>query len=72
MPKITVPGQWYFVVDCSVCGKPVPLAEAPSPDEKPDPLEYRTIFQFAMPPMRLCRDLCAAPDVTPTSRVYAR
>ena len=38
MPKITVPGQWYFVVDCLACEKPIPLAEAPSPDEKPDPL----------------------------------
>ena len=49
MPKITVPGQWYFVVDCLACEKPIPLAEAPSPDEKPDPLQYRTISDLRCP-----------------------
>jgi len=49
MPKITVPGQWYFVVDCLACEKPIPLAEAPSPDEKPDPLQYQTIFDLRCP-----------------------
>ena len=53
MPKITVPGQRYSVVDCSVRGKPVPLAEAPSPDEKPDRLDI-DIFQLRCPEMRLC------------------
>ena len=36
--KYTEPGKWYFVVDCLACEKPIPLAEAPSPDQKPDPL----------------------------------
>ena len=49
VPQFTEPRKWYFVVDCSVCGKPVPLAEAPSPDEKPDPLEYRTIANLTCP-----------------------
>ena len=49
MPKITVPGQWYFVVDCLACEKPIPLAEAPSPDEKPDPLQYQRISDLRCP-----------------------
>ena len=43
MPKVTEQGKWYFVVDCSTCSEPIPLAEAPSPEQKPDPLQYRTI-----------------------------
>jgi hypothetical protein len=36
--RFAEPGKWYFEVDCLACNGPVPLAEAPSPDEKPDPL----------------------------------
>jgi len=43
MPKFTEPGKWYFVVDCRECQNPIPLAEAPTPKEKPDPLRYRTL-----------------------------
>jgi hypothetical protein len=49
MPKFTEPGKWYFVVDCSVCGKPIPLAQAPSPDEKPEPLHYRVVYDLRCP-----------------------
>lgn len=49
MPKLTVPGTWYFVVECFACRRPVPLAEAPSPDEKPDPLQYQTISDLRCP-----------------------
>jgi len=36
------PNKWYFTVDCSKCGKAIPFAEAPSPEEEPEP-EFRTI-----------------------------
>jgi hypothetical protein len=49
MPGFTEPGKWYFVVDCFACEKPVPLAEAPSPDEKPDPLRYRVVSDLRCP-----------------------
>jgi hypothetical protein len=49
MPKFTEPGKWYFVVECLVCSEPVPLAEAPSPEEKPDPLRYRTVVGLRCP-----------------------
>jgi len=77
MPKITVPGQWYFVVDCLACEKPIPLAEAPSPDEKPDPLEYRTIANLTCPhcgyvgtyvPRRMSRRLV---EYIPDDRIQA-
>jgi len=41
--KMVEAGKWYFAVDCAKCGEPIPFAEAPSPEEKPDPLRYRTI-----------------------------
>jgi len=45
MPKLThlEPGKWYFVVGCAGCGNAIPFAEAPSPEEDPGPLRYRTI-----------------------------
>jgi hypothetical protein len=49
MPKFTEPGKWYFVVECSSCGNPVPMAEAPSPNEKPDPLRYRVVSDLRCP-----------------------
>jgi hypothetical protein len=36
MVKFTEPGKCYFVVDCLACEKPIPLAEVPSADQKPD------------------------------------
>jgi predicted RNA-binding Zn-ribbon protein involved in translation (DUF1610 family) len=36
------PNKWYFTVDCSKCGKAIPFAEAPSPEEEPEP-EFRTV-----------------------------
>jgi hypothetical protein len=36
MIKFTELGKWYFVVDCLACERPIPLAEAPSADQKPD------------------------------------
>ena len=49
MRKLTEPGKWYFVVDCSYCDRPIPLADAPSPDEKPDPLRYRVMSEVTCP-----------------------
>ena len=49
MPKFTDPGKWYFVVDCLDCESPIPLADAPSPAEKPDPLRYREISDVKCP-----------------------
>ena len=49
MSKVTEPGKWYLVVSCSGCGEPIPFAEAPSPDEKPDPIEYRTVGNLPCP-----------------------
>ena len=49
MPKFTDPGKWYFVVDCFDCDGPIPLADAPSPTEKPDPLRYREISDVKCP-----------------------
>jgi hypothetical protein len=49
MSKVTEPGKWYFGVGCSGCGEPIPFAEAPSPDEKPDPIEYRTVGNLPCP-----------------------
>jgi hypothetical protein len=31
------PNKWYFTVDCSKCGETIPFAEAPSPEEEPEP-----------------------------------
>jgi len=42
MANIAEPGKWYIVVGCAGCGEPIPLAEVPSPDEKPE-LPYRTV-----------------------------
>jgi len=36
------PNKWYFTVDCSKCGETIPFAEAPSPEEKPEP-RFQTI-----------------------------
>jgi hypothetical protein len=49
MPKFTTPGKWYFVVDCLACGKPIPMAEAPSPNQRPDPLPYRVVSDLSCP-----------------------
>jgi hypothetical protein len=49
MRKLTEPGKWYFVVDCLYCERPIPLADAPSPDEKADPLRYRAISEVKCP-----------------------
>jgi hypothetical protein len=49
VPKFTDPGKWYFVVDCLDCESPIPLAGAPSPAEKPDPLRYRAISEVRCP-----------------------
>jgi hypothetical protein len=43
MSNFTTPGKWYFVVDSLACGKPIPMAEAPSPNQRPDPLPYRVV-----------------------------
>jgi hypothetical protein len=37
MIKFTEPGKWYFAVDCAQCGKAIPFAEAPSPEDDPTP-----------------------------------
>ncbi len=47
--KTVEPGKWYFVVDCTGCGEPIPFAEAPSPEDKPGPLQYRTISDLKCP-----------------------
>src|SRR5258708_34013995 len=49
MRKLTEPGKWYFVVNCLHCQNPIPLAEAPSPDEKSDPLRYRAVSKLRCP-----------------------
>src|SRR5258708_28509302 len=49
MQKCTEPGKWYFVANCLDCEMPVPLAEAPSPQEKPDPLRYRVVAEVRCP-----------------------
>jgi hypothetical protein len=49
MSKMVEPGKWYLVVDCAACGEPIPFAEVLSPEEKPDPLQYRTISGLACP-----------------------
>jgi hypothetical protein len=49
VPKFTDPGKWYFVVDCLDCESPIPLADAPSPAEKPDPLRYRVVSEVKCP-----------------------
>jgi hypothetical protein len=49
VPKFTDPGKWYFAVDCLDCESPIPLADAPSPAEKPDPLRYRAISDVKCP-----------------------
>jgi hypothetical protein len=36
------PNKWYFAVDWSKCGEAIPFAEAPSPEEEPEP-QFRTI-----------------------------
>jgi hypothetical protein len=45
MPKLKrlEPGKWYFAVDCAGCGEPIPFMEAPSPEEKPDPLQSKGV-----------------------------
>jgi len=48
VPRFTEPGKWYFVVDYSSCGSPVPMAEATSLNEKPDPLRYRVVSDYAV------------------------
>jgi hypothetical protein len=41
MPKYTTPRKCCFVVDCLACGKAIPIADAPLPNQRPDPLPYR-------------------------------
>jgi hypothetical protein len=49
MQKVTEPGKWYFAVNCTACQNPIPLAEAPSPTERPDPLRYRIMPNVSCP-----------------------
>jgi hypothetical protein len=49
MQRFTEPGKWYFVVECAGCGEPIPFAEAPSPKEKPDPIQSRKIGDLKCP-----------------------
>jgi len=49
MRKLTEVGKWYVVVDCLHCERPIPLADVPSPAEKPDPLQYRVISEVTCP-----------------------
>jgi endogenous inhibitor of DNA gyrase (YacG/DUF329 family) len=49
MQKVTEPGKWYFAVNCAACQSPIPLAEAPSPNEMPDPLRYRIMPSVSCP-----------------------
>ena len=41
MIRYVEPGKWYFVVDCSRCLEAIPFAEAPSPEDEPNPLQAR-------------------------------
>jgi DNA-directed RNA polymerase subunit RPC12/RpoP len=43
MAKSVNEGKWYVAVDCAKCREAIPFAEAPSPAEQPDPIQYRTI-----------------------------
>jgi hypothetical protein len=47
--KVVQPGKWYLAVDCAGCGEPIPFAETVSPEEKPDPIQYRTIANLTCP-----------------------
>jgi hypothetical protein len=49
MSKVTEPGKWYLVVSCAGRGEPIPFAEAPSPDKKPDPIAYQTVANLSCP-----------------------
>ena len=49
MPSFTEPGKWYFAVSCLACEMPIPLAEAPSPADRPDPLKYRIMSGVRCP-----------------------
>jgi len=41
MSQDVEPGKWYFVVECSRCFEPIPFAEAPSPEDEPNPSQAR-------------------------------
>jgi DNA-directed RNA polymerase subunit RPC12/RpoP len=49
MTRTVEPEKWYLAVDCVKCGEAIPFAEAPPPEEKPDPLQYRTISDLKCP-----------------------
>jgi DNA-directed RNA polymerase subunit RPC12/RpoP len=49
MTKFVQPDKWYLVVDCAECGEAIPFAEAPSPEEKPDPFQARKISGLKCP-----------------------
>lgn len=65
MAKVTEPGRWYFTVKCLACGGPIPLAEAPSPAELPDPLKYRIVTDVMCPH-------CGQTDVYGPSQISRR
>src|SRR5258708_7625662 len=58
--KFVEPEKWYFVVDCAKCGEAIPFAEAPSPEEKPDPLQSRKISNLRYPHCRHKADYAPA------------
>jgi DNA-directed RNA polymerase subunit RPC12/RpoP len=49
MAKLVEPDKWYFAVDCAKCGEAIPFLEAPSPEDKPDPLTARKISNLRCP-----------------------
>lgn len=48
MLKSLEPGKYYFVVDCAKCCELIPFAEAPTPEDDPEPT-YRTITDLRCP-----------------------
>jgi DNA-directed RNA polymerase subunit RPC12/RpoP len=46
--RMVEPNKWYFAVDCSKCGDPIPFLEAPSPEEKSE-VKQRTIADLKCP-----------------------
>jgi predicted RNA-binding Zn-ribbon protein involved in translation (DUF1610 family) len=48
-PRRVEPEKWYIAVDCAKCGDGIAIAEAPSPDEKPDPLQHLKIEGVTCP-----------------------
>jgi predicted RNA-binding Zn-ribbon protein involved in translation (DUF1610 family) len=49
MVMMVEPEKWYFAVECAKCGEAIPFAEAPTPEEKPEPLQYRTVSDLKCP-----------------------